>query len=163
MSKFSIEIKWGVIFSAASIAWMIVEKSLGYHDNHIGLEPLFSNIFGIFAFAIFFFGILEEKKRIYKNNMTWTQGFISGVYLAFFCTAFCPVAQYIVYTFVSPDFFKNMVNYRVLHHEQTREKAEAVFNLGSYIAQAVSFTMSMGVLTAAIVALLLRTKDKARS
>lgn len=163
MSKFSIEIKWSVVFTAASIAWAILEKSTGFHGSRIGIQPAFTFLFGIFALLVFILALREKKREYYHSRITWTQTFLSGVYLAFFCAAFSPFAQYITYTYISPGFFDTMINYMVANGERTREKAAAVFNLESYIVQSVSFTLSMGILTSAIIALFLRTKDISRS
>lgn len=161
MGKFSIEIKWAVIFTAASIAWMIVEKSVGLHDVQIGKQPAYTNLFGIIAILVFILAIREKKRAFYAKNMSWRQGFISGIYLSFFIAVLSPFAQFIIYNYVTPEFTNNMVQYMVSHNEMPRERAEAIFNMRSYILQAVSGSLSMGVLTSALVALFLKTKKSA--
>ena len=55
MKKFSIEFKWAIITTIIFLAWMTLEKQLGFHSEKIKWEPLFNigfslnNIFIIFV------------------------------------------------------------------------------------------------------------------
>jgi len=68
--------------------------------------------------------------------------------------------QYISYTFISPNFFRTIIQYYVEHKIQTQIQAENYFNLKSYILQGIFGALSMGTITAAIVSLFLRTKKE---
>jgi hypothetical protein len=109
---------------------------------------------------IFVLALREKKKEFYSNTMSWTQGFISGMYLSFFCMVLSPFVQYVIYTHISPNFFNTIINHIVLRGEKTREEAQAVYNMKEFVIDAVRFTLSMGILTAAIVSLFLSTKEK---
>ena len=159
MKKFSIEIKWGIIFSIASLVWMIVENYFGLHDVHIDKQSIYTNLFAIVAIGIFFMAIKEKKNVFFKGNMSWKQGFISGVILSIVIAVLSPIVQYITFTFISPDFFRNIIKYAVENKVQTQEQAEIYFSLKSYFLQGIFGSLSMGVITAAIVSLFLKTKN----
>ena len=158
MKKYTIEIKWGAIFSIAMILWMILEKSVGLHDVHIDKHPIYTNLFAIVAIIIYILAIKDKKKNFFNNNMDWKQGFVSGIYVTIVVALFSPLVQYIISTFITPDFFKNAINYAVEHKKLTQTQAEAYFNLKSYMMQSVFGALSMGVVTAAIVAYFNKTK-----
>jgi MFS family permease len=158
MRNFFIELKWGIIFTVVSILWMVAEKTVGLHDVHISKHEKYSFLFAIVAFAVYFCALLDKKKNFYKGTMNWTQGFISGVIISVIVAAVSPIAQYISFEIISPDFFKNSITYTVSNNIQTPEQAERYFNMNSYIVMGSIGGISAGVLTAAIVALLVRTK-----
>jgi len=69
-----------------------------------------------------------------------------------------PAAQYITHNYISPQYFQNAINYSVERKVHTQEQADAYFNLNSYIIMASLAGLSMGVVTSAIVALVVRNK-----
>lgn len=158
MKNLSIEFKWAFNFSIATLLWMIFEKSIGLHDAHIGQHLLYSNFFAVIAIAIYFFALLDKKKNFYKGNIDWKQGFISGLLLSFFIALMSPLVQYITFTYITPKFFQNFTAYAVLKKSLTLTQAQAYYSMNSYILQGVSGALSMGVITAAIVALIIKTK-----
>jgi ribulose kinase len=94
--------------------------------------------------------------------MTWKQGFLSGVVVAITVSVLSPVVQYVSYTYISPEFFANIIKYAVDHKVQTQTQAESYFNLRSYITQGIFSSLSMGVIAAAIVAQFLKTKNDSK-
>lgn len=158
MKKIAIEIKWGILFSVATLVWMIIENSVGLHDVYIGKQAIYTNLFGIVAIIIYGLAIREKKYLAYKGAITWQQGFLSGVLLSVVVSVLSPLVQYITFAFISPNFFSNIIRYYVEHKIQTQIQAENYFNLKSYILQGIFGALSMGILTAAIVSLFLKTK-----
>ena len=67
-------------------------------------------------------------------------------------TILSPLSQYITSTYISPEFFNNIIEHSVESGAMTRENAEAYFSLRSYIIQATFGALTMGVVTSAIVA-----------
>lgn len=158
MKNFTIEIKWAVVFAAASLVWMFIEKSAGWHDVHIDKHPIYTNIFALVAIALYIFALREKKKKFFNGKMDWKQGFISGIILTVFITILSPLTQYITSEFISPDYFNNMVNYTVEHKVMTEQAAKEYFNLKSYMVQGAFGALSMGVVTSAIVAYFIKSK-----
>ena len=159
MKNFSIEIKWGVLFSIVSLAWMLLEKTVGLHDQYIAKQAMYTNLFGLVAIGIYILALSDKKKNFYKNKMTWKQGFLSGMALSVVVSLLSPVVQYLSFTYITPTFFSHIISYAVANKVQTQTQAEAYFNLKSYIIQGIFGALSMGVITAAIVALMVKTKN----
>ena len=152
MKKFSIEIKWGVIFTVISLLWMYLEKGLGWHDENIAQHAIYTNIFGIVAIILYVVALLDKRKNFYHGKMTWSQGFISGIVISIVVAILSPLAQYLTFEFITPDYFDNVIEYSVENGAMTRAAAEEYFNLTSYIIQSFFFALVVGVVTSAIVA-----------
>ncbi|KAB1158162.1 DUF4199 domain-containing protein [Flavobacterium luteum] len=159
MKKIGIEIKWGLLFSIATLVWMIVENAVGLHDKYISKQVIYTNVFAVIAIAVYFLALKEKKQSIFNGNMTWRQGFLSGTILSIVISILSPMVQYITFTLISPQFFTNIIQYAVENKVQTQEQAEAYFSLKNYILQGVFGGLSMGVFTSAIVAFFLKTKN----
>ena len=159
MKKIAIEIKWGLLFSIATLVWMIIENVVGLHDKYISKHLIYTNLFAIIAIAIYFLALKEKKQSVFNGKMTWRQGFISGVILSIVISLLSPLVQYITFTLITPQFFTNIIKYAVENKVQTQEQAEAYFSLKNYMLQGVFGGLSMGVFTSAIVAFFLKTKN----
>lgn len=160
MKNITIEIKWAVIFAVTALAWMVLEKSLGWHDVHIDQHATLTNIFAVPAIVIYVFALLDKKKNYYKGEMTYLQGFLSGVIISVIVAVLSPFTQYITLTYITPQYFENIIEYSVTTGELTREQAEDWFNMQSYIVQSVIGALIMGVITSAIVAIFVKSKKQ---
>lgn len=160
MKNISIEIKWGVIFVLVALGWMFLEKSLGWHDEHIDRHATLTNFFAIPAILIYVFALLDKKKNYYKGQMTYLQGFLSGLVISIIVTVLSPFSQYITLEYITPDYFTNVIEYSVSSGELTQDAAEEWFNLQSYIIQATIGALVMGVITSAIVAIFTKSKKQ---
>ncbi|MEO2129184.1 MAG: DUF4199 domain-containing protein [Christiangramia sp.] len=158
MKKFAIEIKWGIIFTIVALLWMFLEKQLGWHDELIAKQAIYTNFFGIIAIIVYVLAIRDKKKNFYQGDMTWTQGFISGMVVSIVVAILSPLAQYISLEVISPEYFPNVIDYAVENGKMTRKNAEAYFNLKSYIIQSFFFSLVVGIVTSAIIALFLRSR-----
>jgi hypothetical protein len=156
MNKYQTEIKWAVIFSLATLAWMFLEKTLGWHDEHIAKHALYTNLFALVAITIYVLALLDKRKTVYNGKMNWKQGFISGIILSIVIALFSPIVQYITANTITPEYFPNAINYIVESGKMSQETAEGYFNLKSYVLQGVFGALSMGIVTAAIVAYFVR-------
>lgn len=158
MKNYKIEIKWGIIFFAVSLLWMYFEKLMGWHDALIAKHAIYTNFFGLLAIAIYFFAIHEKRNKFFKGKMTWKEGFVSGLVLTIVIALLSPLGQYITHKFITPEYFDNVIDYSTETGRMERETAEAYFNLRAYIIQSTAFVLMSGVVTAAVVALLLKRK-----
>jgi len=157
MKNFATEIKWGFIFIISSLLWVWFEKLFGLHDVYVAQHPLYTNLFGIVAVTIYFFALREKRLRYYNGIMTWKEGFTAGVIMTVLITLLSPLAQYITYTVISPEYFENIIAFSVENRRMTREQAEGYFSLRSYLIQATFGALVMGVVTSAIVAWFLKS------
>lgn len=160
MNKFTFEIKWGIIFVLLSLLWVVFEKAMGWHDVHIDKQAIYTNLFGIIAVLIYFLAVRDKRENFYNGEMTWRQGFVSGLIITIVVTLFAPLTQYFTSNYITPDYFDNVIAYSVENSPMNKEQAEAYFNLRSYIIQAAFGALVMGVVTAAAVAWFLKTKKE---
>ncbi len=160
MKNFSIEIKWGVIFIISGLLWVWIEKLFGLHDVYVAQHPLYTNLFGIIAVTIFILALLEKRRKFYDGFMSWKEGFTSGIIMTIVITLLSPLSQWITYEFISPEFFDNIIEHSYQTTPMSREEAESYFSLRSYIVQAVFGALTMGVVTAAIVAWFVKSERK---
>ena len=158
MNKFQIEIKWGLLFILSGLIWMVLEKSLGWHDELLEKHATYTMFYAPIAIALYVLALREKKKTFYKGEMTYLQGLISGLLLTLVVVLLTPLSQYISHEFISPDYFPNIIRLTVEKGQMALEEAEMHFSLMSYIQQSLIFAAFMGVLTSAIVALFTRSK-----
>lgn len=152
------EIKWGIIFIVFMLLWMLMEKLLGFHDERIEQHAIVTNLIAIPAILIYVFALLDKRKRDLNGKMTYVQGLISGIIISIVVAVFTPLNQYIINTYISPEYFNNMIEYTVENDIMTEAAAKDYFNLKSYIIQSTIGAPIMGIITSAIVAILVRKK-----
>ncbi len=158
MKDIKIEIKWALIFILASLAWMAIEKALGWHDEKIADHATLTNIFAVPAIAIYVFAMLDKRKNYYHGRMTYKKAFLAGLIITLIVALFSPLTQYITSTLITPEYFSNVIEYAVSSGTMTQPDAEAYFNLKSYMVQSLIGAAIMGIITSAVVALFTQTK-----
>lgn len=158
MHKIYIELKWAVIFTIALLCWMLLEKTLGWHEEQIVYHQWLTLFFVPFAILIYLLGLREKRRRVYSGKMTWLQGFISGVIITVFIALLSPLTQYITYNFITPEYFNNVTEYSITNELMTRTRANEFFHINNYIWQSLFGTLGLGIVTAAIVAFFIRKK-----
>ncbi|REG85398.1 DUF4199 domain-containing protein [Algoriphagus antarcticus] len=163
MKNIKIEIKWALIFVVMMLAWMILEKSLGWHDEKISDHATMTNLVAIPSIAIYVFALLDKRKNFYHGVMSYYQGFMSGLIITLIVAILSPLSQYITSVLISPEYFTNVINYAVSTGEMTQENAESYFNLQSYMIMSAAGALIMGVITSAIVAILVKSKSRVAS
>lgn len=151
------EIKWAVIFIVAGLAWMLLEKLSGLHDQHIDKQAYISNLFVVVAIAVYWFA-LSAKRKANGGTITFKKAFVSGLLMTLFITMLTPLWQYLTVEVISPDYFKNVTNYSVAQKLMTAEDATAYFNLRNYIISSLMFAPVTGIVTSALVALIVSRK-----
>lgn len=159
MNSRKIEIKWGVLFILVGLIWMVFEKTMGWHDVHIDKHSTYSLFIAPIAIAIYVFALLDKKRNFYGGKMSYKQGLIVGLIITLVVVILSPLSQYITSTFITPDYFKNVIEYSVSSGQMQREAAEDYFNLQSYMIQSVIGAAVMGVITSAVVAFFVRSKS----
>lgn len=160
MSKYKIEIKWAFIYTIASLAWMVFEKEMGWHDVSISKHPLYSTLFNFVGIIIYYFALREKKIISYNNLIHWKEAFVAGAIMTVFVTILAIPVFYLTVNVISPLFFHNMIDYAVTSKVYTLEQAESYFNSQSYLLQVVGGSLSMGIVTSAVIAYIIQTKNK---
>lgn len=159
MKKFAIEIKWGIRYAFLWILWLFIEKSSGYYESKISDYALYSMLFTFVTIFVYYVAIKEKKKDFFKDEMSWKQGCVTGIFLTIVMAILTPLCQIIFHKAIAPEFFPNMIEYSV-SKGNSKEVAENYFNLSSFIIQNIFSTLSLGVVISAVVALFLQTKPK---
>jgi len=154
MRKIAIELKWGIIFFAVILLWTVFEKSIGLHDEKIDKHYILTNFFAIPAIIIYVLALLNKRKWL-GGTMTWVQGFMAGLVIAFIVSLLSPVGQYLTHEYLSPDYFSNIIEYSVSQGED-RTAMENYFTLSNYIKMSMVGALMMGAITSAIVAIFTR-------
>lgn len=152
------EIKWGLIFVFAGLAWVTLERVVGLHDQYIHWHPYLSMLFFFPAVALYVLA-LREKRSALGGKITYKQAVLSGLLITVIVTALSPLSQWITHKFITPNYFQNVIAYSVKAGMLTLEQAQANFNLSSYIRQASLGALFAGLLTTLIVAFFVRTKQ----
>lgn len=158
MKSRKIEIKWGVLFILVGLIWMVFEKAMGWHDVHIDKHATYTLLIAPIAIAIYVFALLDKRQNFYGGKMSYRQGLITGLIITAVVVILSPVSQYITSTFITPEYFKNVIEYSVSSGQMERTAAEDYFNLQSYMIQSVIGAAVMGVMTSALVAFFVRSK-----
>lgn len=158
MKKFSIEIKWGLIFTGMTFAWMFLEELMGWHGEKINLHATLTNLFAIPAILIYILALRDKRQSYYSGKMNWLQGFFCGLLISLVIAALNPLVQFINTKYISPEFFPNAIDYAVEIEMRTRHQAERYFTLGNYILRSMFGAITMGTITSAIVAVFVRKK-----
>lgn len=152
MNAYRIEIKWGLIFVAMSLAWMALEKALGWHDEHIDKHAIYTNFVAIPAILIYVFALIEKRNKYYGGSMNYFQGLISGLIISIVVAVLSPITQIITSLLITPDFFTHAIDHAVNTGSMDRTEAEEYFNLNNYIILAVIGAPIMGTITSLVVA-----------
>lgn len=158
MKKFSIEIKWGVIFTLIALLWMLFEKQVGWHDEFIADHAIYTNIFAVLAILVYVQALLDKRKNFYGGYMSWKQGFFSGLAVSVVVALFTPLSQYLTNTYISPDFFENVIRYSIESGKMTQTDAEKTYTMQSFIINSFFFALLVGAVTSAIVAIFVAKK-----
>jgi len=153
-----IEVKWALIFVGATLLWMVLEKAVGLHGEHIDKHPTYTNLLAIVAIAVYVFALLDKRKNHYGGTMTYMQGFISGLVITVIVAALSPLTQYLVSNIITPEYFPNAIAHAVENDLMTQEAAEQYFTLSNYRLQGVVGALVLGVVTSAVVAIFVRKK-----
>jgi len=158
MKNISLEIKWGLIFTGMMLLWMLGERLAGLHGENIAQHAIWTNAILIPALAIYWLALRDKREKFYDGKMTWGQGFKAGAIITAVVALLTPLTQWLTSAVISPDYFANAIEYGVSTGQTTQEDAEAFFNMKSFIIMSFIGSIFMGLVTAAIMALVVRRK-----
>jgi len=143
------------------LLWMVLEKAVGLHNTHIDKHMYLTNLFAIPAILVYVLALKDKKKNFYNGQMTYKQGFLSGLIITIIVALLAPLTQWITSTVITPEYFPNVIAHSVeTGYHSSLEEAEAYFNLKNYMVQSVIGALVMGIITTAVVALFVRSKSQ---
>lgn len=158
MNNYKLEIRWGIIFSVAMLLWLFIERMVGLHSTYIAHHANWTYLFAIIAVVIYVLALRQKRYKELHGQMTWKQGFMSGLGITVVVTLLTPLTQWLAHSFVSPHFFTNMAHHAVNSGMLSEPQALQYFSLQNYMVQSVIGALIMGVATSAVVALFVRSK-----
>jgi len=158
MGNIGIQLKWAAIITLFACVWAAIEKALGYHED-------FSNImFTAFLYFVLItflwaFAYIDKKKSLGKETVwEFKDAFKYGLFLTGLTAILSPIAQYIIYESISPDYFSNVIEHQLKYGNQDRASLEAIHNLNFSFRQGVMNAMSLGVIYTAIYSWIFKSK-----
>ncbi|MGM0635692.1 MAG: DUF4199 domain-containing protein [Bacteroidota bacterium] len=155
MKKFEIEFKYALYFTAFNMLWLSFEKWMGWHDEFISGHMFYSLLILLPQVVFYFLALREKREKYYNGKITWQQAFLSGGILSVLIAAISPATIYYLNTFLSPNFFDIAIEKYVIGGGK-EAAAKSVFNMESYIKNAILFNVSVGVVISAAVALFIK-------
>jgi len=135
MKAYITEIKWAGFILLFNLLWIGIERLFGFHDSMIRYQSLFSLLSFVPIIFMFYLALKEKKSVFFGDQMQWQDGFTSGIVMAIAIAIFAPIVLMIAYNFIAPDFFAKQTSYVIDTDMMTKEQAETMFNLRTYIMQ----------------------------
>lgn len=158
MKKLRFELKWAVIFNIALLCWMLLEKTMGWHEEAIADNWWFTLLFAPFGILMYLLALREKRRRVYGGKITYRQAFVSAVILSTFIALLSPFTQYITHNFITEEYFNNVIEYSVTNDFMTRSRANEFFHINNYIWQSAFGAFVIGLLVSAVTAFFVRKK-----
>lgn len=161
--QYKTEIKWAVYYSIFLLLWTTAERIAGLHDHHIALQQNLSILLLIPAVIFYVLQLIDKRKSFFDGNMSYVQGFFSGIIFTVCIMILAPFVQFISYYIISPHYFANLIKYSVSNNLYTKDQAAQQFNYGNFLFINEVFQMITGVVFAAFVALFLKNDSASES
>lgn len=160
MNKIGIELKWAAFITAFACLWAALENALGYHKDfsNILITSFIYYVILTFLWAIAF---IDKKKSLGKNAIwEFKSAFKFGLFLTGITALLSPIAQYIIYETISPDYFTNIIEYQLKKGRETIEILQQSYNMNFVISLGVRDALSFGVIYSALYAWVFKTKKE---
>lgn len=156
-----VEVKWAVIFIVTMLSWMLLEKLTGLHSTHIDKQQYLTMLFMLPAILVYVLALRDKKRRFYGGEMTYMQGFVSGVIVTVIVTVLSPLSQWVISYVITPEYFPNVIEYSLkTGYFKTVEEAQAYFSYSNFAIQSVVWSLAMGIATSAVVAIFVRSRKR---
>lgn len=159
MQKIYIELKWAVIFSIALLCWILLEKTMGSEDG--GVEDFWwmTLLFGPFAILLYLLALREKRRRVYMGAMTWTQGFLSGLFISVFVALLSPLTVYVAQNIFTVDNFNAIAETSATNNLMSNTKMNDILNINNYRWQSAFGLLGLGIIISIISAFFVRKKS----
>ena len=158
MKKLRFEFKWAIIFNIALLCWMLLEKTMGWHEEAIADNWWFTLLFAPFGILLYLLALREKRRRVYDGKITYRQAFVSGVILSVFIALLSPLTQYITHNFITEEYFNNVIEYSVTNDFMTRSRANEFLHIDNYMWQSFLGALVLGLMVSTVTAFFVRKK-----
>jgi Protein of unknown function (DUF4199) len=150
------EIKWGIIFAIVYFLWITLERVIGLHDSYISMRQYFNLLFVLPAVMMMLLAIVE-KRRVLDGNISFKQAFICGMGVSIVFAILTPLTYWILFRYITPDFFQNTINYRISKGENP-EALQALFSFKPFLILGVTMALVSGAITSLVLAVIMRSR-----
>jgi hypothetical protein len=151
------EIKFGLLFSAAQLFWLLFEYIFGLQTTFKNLHPVISNFFAVPAIVIMVYAILAKRTEL-GGEITFFKALLAGVLVSVVVAVISPLVILIFHYLINPHFFTDFQNYSIKMGKMQPQEAKDYFNLKSYILQGIFGALMMGTVTSLVVAAVIKKK-----
>jgi hypothetical protein len=148
-------IRFSIMFSLVSFAWLLIEFLLGLHGEHIDQFLWFDSLFFIPAVAMMVWALRYRRAEM-REAWTYWEGIKLGAIMGAMIGILSIPSLYLFFTYVNPGFFEDFIAFSVGAGQATLEEATDYFNFRSYAMQSAFFPLVAGVVTNALVGFLYR-------
>ncbi len=138
-------------FLLVTIAWLALEKLLGFHDVYIQYHTYFANLVLIPNIFIFNRAISGYRKSI-GGTITYLQAFGFGLICTVFIVLFSPLALWVFETILNPNFYQSMIQYLVTQKHENQAETAKYFNHENYRNMMIYGNIVQGAVLSAIIA-----------
>jgi len=152
-----LEIKYALIYSLITLAWLLLEFLFGLHTTYIEYHPIVT-MFALIPTILVYRKFFLDKKKSLGNSITLLDAIKSGLLLTVFIAILSPIMLFIFHYVINPSFFDSMIKYSVENKKATFEQATDYFNFNSYLQMTVAGGLFIGTLISVISALIVRDK-----
>ena len=159
-----LELRYAVLISLLMLLWLALEFMVGLQDTYVAYHP-FVTVFALLIPLIGSYRALRSKREELNGQLTFGQGLKTGLWIAVFSALFSVPVQLVFHFVINPDFFDTMIAHAVQQAElhkldtaQAATQAQSFFCLQSYIPMSFIVTLILGIVFAAIMALVMRNK-----
>jgi len=158
MKKIGIEIKWAAIITTFYCIWAYIEKTTGNHKDFSNII-IFGLLFMVILLVMSIMAFFDKKMNFYEGKWDFKQAFRFGLFLTGITALLNPIAHYIIYNSISPDYFTNLIEYQIAKGRETKETLEKTYNFDSTMYQNMRDILSFGIVLSAALAYFLKTKN----
>jgi hypothetical protein len=158
MKRFSIEIKWSLIFAAMTLVWALIGKALNFDDTAIQYNQTYNAFILIPAFVIYLLEGFDKRRQYYQGAITYKQALVSGLMLSVFIAFLGVLTTLISLTVITPDLLANSIRYVTSAGLMSEADAQQQFSLGMFVISGFFAAPVTGLIISLITSAIVRTK-----
>jgi len=168
--KSNIELRYALIIASLLFVWVSLEYIFGLQDKYIAYHPIIANFAVIIPVIGTVLAIRSKKVNTWEGEMSYWQGFLSGLLVSSYAAVFWVIGLFIFFTLVNPHFFDEMIKYSVsradilgLDSTDAAIHARHFFNMPSYLLQSFVGVFIIGAITTLVASFIFKSKISKRS
>ncbi len=155
ISKFSREIKYGLIIGVLTVLWLLIEFITGLHDKYIDLFLIVTNFVFLIPIVGIYLGIRNKRKYTNNNFLSFWKCFTVGLIISVVYSLVAGFGQFLYHQFINPEYFELMID-KSFNNGIDREQAQRFFNTSNYVLSVTFSYLIGGIIISLVVSLLIK-------